>query len=60
MTQAYADRQIQAMYIAAGDKKTKLLDPDKVRREFDRMILTSPEVRTEVDEWREVFGLRHG
>jgi hypothetical protein len=48
------------MYIAAGDKKTKLLDLHKVRREFDRMVLSNPEIVTEVDEWREVFGLRHG
>jgi hypothetical protein len=58
MQQAFADRQIQATYIAAGDRKTKLLDINQVKRNFDEMIFADPDVTSDADEWREVFGLR--
>jgi hypothetical protein len=60
MNQALADRQIQATYIAAGDRKTKLLNLGQVRADFDKAVLSDPEIVTDADEWREVFGLRHG
>jgi hypothetical protein len=57
-TRVQHERQVAAVFMAAGSKKVTMPDPDEIRDQFDKALALPPRVVSiEQREWLQVMGL---